>query len=73
MIHSHNLKNCLVAYMTKQATQQGILGSELYQPEKMCLSEKKELAEKCSNTEFKVIWPGVRTEQRKSTMTTSAC
>lgn len=40
--------------MTKQATQQGILGSHLYQPEKMCLTEMKVLAEKHSNTESKV-------------------
>lgn len=58
-MHSYNLKDCLVAYMTKQPTQQGILASHLYQPEKMCLTEKKVLAEKHPATELKVIWPSV--------------
>lgn len=45
--------------MTKRATQQERLGFHIYQPEKMCLTEKKELAEKLSNAEFNIAWSSV--------------
>lgn len=54
--------------MTKQGTEQGILGSDLHQIEKRCLIEKNILAEKHPNIEFKAIWPDVQTEQRMSTL-----